>query len=324
MRVLVIGGTGFVGSAVVRRLVAESHRVAVVHRGYTKAQEAVVAIRATRMDLPAVIRDVEAFAPDVVIDTILSSRRQARIALDVLSGRTGRIVALSSADVYRAYAVLHRLDAGPLQPVPLTEASDLRSVHETYSPEALRRVQQVFPWVDADHDKVAVERELVTNSHLPATILRLPMVYGPGDPLHRLAPVLRRMESSPTEFFLEEKLARWRAARGYVDNVASAIVVAATAPAAAGRIYNVAEPDCCSELEWAQQVATVMGWKGRVTTLPFDEAPQDARAPGNLDQHWMVDSTRIRNELGYAEHITRSEALCRAVEWERAHPSSMS
>ena len=28
---------------------------------------------------------------------------------------------------------------------------------------------------------------------LPATVLRLPMVYGPGDPLHRLYPVVKRI-----------------------------------------------------------------------------------------------------------------------------------
>jgi nucleoside-diphosphate-sugar epimerase len=117
---------------------------------------------------------------------------------------------------------------------------------------------------------------------------------------------------------LQEGLARWRAPRGYVENVAAAIVLAARTSSAAGRIYNVAEPDCCSELEWTLQIAEVVGWTGRIVTVPFDEAPDDARIPGNLDQHWTVDSTRIRRELGYEEPIGRKGALQRTTAWERS------
>ncbi len=38
------------------------------------------------------------------------------------------------------------------------------------------------------YDKILVECELLENTIMPATILRLPMVYGPGDPQHRIRP----------------------------------------------------------------------------------------------------------------------------------------
>jgi hypothetical protein len=40
----------------------------------------------------------------------------------------------------------------------------------------------------------------------------------------------------------------------------------------------------------------------------------------NTAQDLVVDTTRIRRELGYAEPVSRDEALIRAVAWERAHP----
>jgi nucleoside-diphosphate-sugar epimerase len=40
--------------------------------------------------------------------------------------------------------------------------------------------------------------------------------------------------------------------------------------------------------------------------------------PGNLAQHWVVDTSRIRRELGYRERIAREEAIRRTVAWERA------
>ena len=40
----------------------------------------------------------------------------------------------------------------------------------------------------------------------------------------------------------------------------------------------------------------------------------------NHDQDMVVDTLRIRVELGYHEVVSREEALRRTVEWERAHP----
>ena len=48
--------------------------------------------------------------------------------------------------------------------------------------------------------------------------------------------------------------------------------------------------------------------------------PSHLRHEANWDQHWNVDTTRIRQELDYVEPVAQEEALRRTVEWERAHP----
>jgi nucleoside-diphosphate-sugar epimerase len=53
--------------------------------------------------------------------------------------------------------------------------------------------------------------------------------------------------------------------------------------------------------------------------LPPERTPAHLRVPGNLAQHWVADTTRIREELGYAERITRTEAVRRTVAWQRGH-----
>src|SRR5207253_3265314 len=74
---------------------------------------------------------------------------------------------------------------------------------------------------------------------ISATILRLPMVYGPGDHLHRFFPIVKRIEDRRPAILYSEEVAAWRSPRGYVENVAAAIALAATSSQAAGRIYNV-------------------------------------------------------------------------------------
>jgi nucleoside-diphosphate-sugar epimerase len=115
-------------------------------------------------------------------------------------------------------------------------------------------------------------------------------------------------------------MAPWRATKGYVEDVGAAIVAAAVADRATGRIYNVGEADTLPELVWAQQVARVLNWDREFELMPDDRLPAHLRAPGNTAQHWMADTTRIREELGFRETITREEAICRTVEWERANP----
>jgi nucleoside-diphosphate-sugar epimerase len=146
------------------------------------------------------------------------------------------------------------------------------------------------------------------------------MVYGPGDRLHRLHPIVKRIDDRRPALVFEEKHAVWRSPRGYVENVAAAIALAATSARAAGRTYNVAEAESLSEVEWAKQIARVAGWNGEFAVVPTDRAPAHLRQPINLDQHLVVDSTRIREELGYVEPIARDEAIQRTIEWERANP----
>ena len=259
--------------------------------------------------------------PDVVIDCILSSAVQAKGVMDVFRGVTPRLVVLSSQDVYRAYGIMLGLETGALQPVPITEDSDLRSHLRPFGADHLKRMQGIFNWIDDEYEKIEVERAVADDPDLPATILRLPMVYGPGDPLHRLYPIVKRIDDRRSAILLEKGLARCILPRGYVENVAAAIALAATSDRAKGRTYNVAEPPF-SELEWTRQIADAARWNGEVITLTREETPEHLRQPYNLAQDWTVSGDRIRSELGFADPIAVPEALRRTIEWERANPPS--
>jgi nucleoside-diphosphate-sugar epimerase len=109
----------------------------------------------------------------------------------------------------------------------------------------------------------------------------------------------------------------WRSPRGYVENVAAAIALAATDERAARRIYNVCEEPSFSELEWARKIAAALRWDGDFVVLPIEHTPQHLLKPGNAAQQWTASSTRIRQELGYEEPIAIEEAIRRTIRWER-------
>ena len=66
---------------------------------------------------------------------------------------------------------------GAIETTPLTESSALR---ERLYPYRGRRIPGVYDFNWDDYDKILVERAVLNNNDLPATVLRLPMVYGPG------------------------------------------------------------------------------------------------------------------------------------------------
>ena len=320
MRILLIGGNGFIGQFTVAALKQRGHALAVFHRGTTAAPSGVDEIRGDRHQLNASAQDLKRFAPDVVIDLVMSSGPQAEELMNIFRGTARRVVMLSSMDVYRAIGVSHGTESGPLQEVPLTEESELRRNLHPYPPENMQLMRKVFPWVTDDYDKIPAERIMMNDPELPGTVLRLPMVYGPGDPLHRFYPVVKRIADGRDHIIFPETLAAWRSPRGYVENVAAAIVLAATDDRAERRIYNVCEEPSSSELEWARKIASEMRWKGEFVVLPAERTPRHLLKPGNAAQHWTASSARIRRELGYKEPVTIEDAIRKTIRWERENP----
>jgi nucleoside-diphosphate-sugar epimerase len=244
--------------------------------------------------------------------------------MNVFRGAAQRIVMLSSIDVYRAVGISHGTESGPLQEVPLSEDSELRYNLHPYPQENMQLMRKVFPWVTDDYDKIPAERVVMNDPELPGTVLRLPMVYGPGDRLHRFYPVVKRIADRRRHIIFAEPLAAWRSPRGYVENVAAAITLAATDDRATGHIYNVCEEPAFSELEWARKIAGEMRWDGEFVVLPPERTPPHLMKLGNAAQHWAASSARIRRELGYREPIAIDEAVRQTIRWELENPPSAS
>jgi nucleoside-diphosphate-sugar epimerase len=320
MRFLLIGGNGFIGRRVAAHLIQHNHAVAVFHRGTKPAPAGAQELRGDRNNLTASAAELNRFAPDVVIDVTLSSASQAEELMNVFRGATRRVVMLSSMDVYRAVGISHGSESGPLQELPLTEESELRRTLHLYPPENLQLLRKTFGWVTDDYDKIPAEHVVMNDRELPGTVLRLPMVYGPGDPLHRFYPVTKRIIDQRRHIIFPETMAAWHSPRGYVENVAAAIALAATDNRAARRIYNVCEEPSFSELEWARKIAAAMQWEGDFVVLPDERTPPHLQKLGNAAQHWTASSARIRQELGYQEPVALEEAIRRTISWERENP----
>ena len=307
MRVFLIGGTGFTGPAVVQQLLERDHDVTLFHRGQKHDQRTAGAseILGDRKDTGQLSEAVAKVNPDVAVDMIPFTADDAAGFMRVCRGIAPRVVALSSIDVYLAYGRIQLTEPGPLQATPLTETSALRNTNQPHGPE---------------YDKIAVEAAVMNHPDLPGTILRLPAIYGRGDKYRRFRGYLKRMDDGRDTILLGSSIENWKFSRGYVDNVARAVVLAIETEEAAGEIYNVAEPRAFKEREFVEAIGIAAEWQGDVTVMPDDCLPKQLQTEVDFAQDWEVDSSKIRQQLGYQEVVDIAEAYRRTIEWERENP----
>lgn len=290
MRALVIGGTGFIGSWIVRQLLEGNHEVAVLHRGRVTAGELPRGAISLLSDGP--LSEAETYEaalrrygePDAVIHVLAMAKADAEAAVAALTGRTARAVVLSSGDVYRAYGRFIGLEPGPPDAVPLDAAtSPLRERLYPY-----RAPSSAPGSLLHDYEKILVEQVFRSAAKLPSVVLRLPKVYGPGG------------DADLATMYGFAAHPAWRWTHGYVENVAAAAVLAAHHPAAAGRVYNVGE-------------AVTPTVRERIARLPPREPALLNTTAYDFRQDLAFDTTPIRAELGYAEPVPYEEAVRRTL-----------
>ncbi|HMG05707.1 MAG TPA: NAD-dependent epimerase/dehydratase family protein [Chthoniobacterales bacterium] len=314
MKILLLGGTGFIGSYLARQLLESGHEIAVFHRGQREdaPTDDVAHIHGDRKHLSEYAQSFDAFGAQVVVDLLAFNEEDARSLTETFRGRAERLVCLSSMDIYRSYGCFRRLEAGPSSSQPFAEEAPLRTTLYPYRALA-KGTEDLF----YNYDKIPVERIVMKEDRLPATVLRLPQVFGPHDRQHRLRAYLKQMDAGE-DILLSEAKAAWRCTRGYVEDIAFGISLAITAEKAAGRVYNIGEKETGSEVEWIRQIGREAGWRGEIRTLPDAAVPEDAMESYDWSCDLVADTQLIRNELGYREVVSTEVALQRTIAWERS------
>src|SRR5688572_31569872 len=136
MRTLFIGGTRSVGLAAARRLCAGGHEVGVFHRGEHEGDLPASVKRFRSRDAAMPVRkipdELRAFEPETIVHMTAMGEEDALAAARAFAGIARRIVAASSGDVYRAFAIFTRREEGKPEPLPLTEDAALRTGYFPY------------------------------------------------------------------------------------------------------------------------------------------------------------------------------------------------
>jgi len=325
MRVVVLGGTRFIGRRIVADLVSRGDEVLVVHRGESEPADLAPArhLHIDRAAFPTVAAEVTAFAPDVVIDAYAMSRSDVDSVLPHLPET--QLILLSSMDVYQAFHHV-LLGDGEGEPVPVPETGRLREARYIYQSGGVR---------PDDYEKLDVEPSYLERG---ATVLRLPMVYGEHDHQRREEFILRRVRAGRRRIPIGA--GTWLWTRAYVGDVSAAVLACLANPAVQGEVLNIGEPAIRSVRGWVGGILAAADHDAELVTVPDPTLPEDMWTTKRIDQHVLIDcgkAVRLLNPplgapargpgqdlpLGASArgwHPDPAAGLARSVAWHLAHP----
>jgi nucleoside-diphosphate-sugar epimerase len=258
MRVVIIGGSGHIGSYLTPRLIESGHSVLCVSRGQKqpyiahgawKKVEAVVLDRAAEEaggTFGSKIRDLE---PDCVIDLTAYTRESTQQLVEALRGRVQQFLHCGTIWVH-----------GPGIEVPITEDQPRR------------------PISDYGVRKVEIEAYLLAEARrhrFPATVLHPGHLVGTGwiplNPAANFNPSVFADLAAGREVRLPN-LGRETLHHVHADDVAQAFVQAMNHwSAAVGECFHVVSPAAVSMADYAESAAEWFGQQARIRFLPWEE-----------------------------------------------------
>jgi nucleoside-diphosphate-sugar epimerase len=250
MKVLVIGGTLFIGKQAVQQLVKAGHDVTVLHRRPEHDLGKKVAnLQADRNDVGAVKAAVAGKSFDVVFDNAYDWERGTPATVveetaRMFNGQISRYVFMSSVAAYAEGLNHHEGDA-----LAVDDHPDRYVRQKAQSERALFRLHQ--------------------RHGTPVVTIRPPFVYGPCNPFYR------------EQFFwdrIREKRPIIMPGDGrrlmqfvYVKDLAQACVKAMEAPGIAGHAFNIACPRPLTQAEVVDSIAAAAGKPAQTIRVPREK-----------------------------------------------------
>jgi nucleoside-diphosphate-sugar epimerase len=295
LRALILGGTGLVGRAAARRLLAAGWDVDVTGRDPSHCRAG--NFLSVDRDDPKALRDALGSGADLLVDCICFTAEHARALVPLLGG-AGSTVMISSKAVY-----VDELGNHSNSDVQAHFAGPVKETQPTLPPGDM-------PYQSRDGygpNKVAAEQVLL-DTGAPVTILRPSKIHGEGSmPPREWVYVKRVLDERPVCFFAHrgEGIDHPTAA----VNIAALIETAAAKPGA--RILNSADPDAPNALEISRAIARHLGHTWDEVLVDDDSLgrhPWDKRPPVILD-------TSAALELGYEPVGDYATTVVDEVDW---------
>ena len=321
MKLLVTGGAGFIGSAVVRLAVARGHEVVNLDAlTYAACLENVASVSASPLysfeqadirDLPALEAIFQKHQPDAVMHLAAESHvdrsidgPQAFIETNVM----GTYNMLQAARHYwegcgkpKAFRFHHISTDEVFGSLGATGQFTEETPYDPRSPYSASKAS-------SDH----LVRAWAETYGLPVVLTNCSNNYGPFHFPEKLIPVviLSALAGKPIPIYGRgENVRDWL----YVEDHADALLLVLE-KGAVGRSYNIGGENERSNLELVQTICTILDTL-KPASAPYADLIEFVTDRPGHDLRYAIDPTRIREELGWRPSVTVEEGLEKTVRW---------
>jgi len=308
MHVVIIGGSGHVGTYLVPRLVEAGFDVTAISRGERQPYQPHAAWKSVRQ--VAIDREkaegagefgpsVRALEPDIVIDMICFTLASAQHLVESLRGQVQHLLHCGTIWIH-----------GPSVQVPTTEAQPRR------------------PFGEYGIQKAAIEAYLLAEArrgNIPATALHPGHIVGPGwaplNPAGHFNPRVFEQLGRGEELTLPN-LGLETVHHVHADDVAQAFMGAITHwSSAVGEGFHTVSPAALTLRGYAEAMADWFGQPARLRFLPWEEwkatvAPEEAQATWeHIARSPNCSIDKARRLLGYQPRYSSLQAVQESVSW---------
>ena len=307
-RILITGGTGFIGSklaAELLRLGADVHITSRKADGGWRIEEIrskVTIHESSLTDGPEVMALVQKIQPNYIFHLASSTNRKNDLAL--YEEQYG-IHVQSSLNLIRAATALPSF-------VRLIHTGTNEEYGRGPSPyQESQREDPVQPYsltkIMGTHLVQFAAKEL----HFPAVIVRLSLTYGPcqGPGMFITGLIKSCIEGKDFDMTPGEQTRDFN----YVDDAVQGLILAATTPSIEGEIFNIGSGREIQVREMAERIYAYMKprMKLNVGAVPY--------RPGGELMHCWLDITKARERLGYLPKTPLEDGLQKTLDWYNAH-----
>jgi nucleoside-diphosphate-sugar epimerase len=301
MKVLFIGGTGFISTAVSRAAVAKGFELYHLNRG--KTQRELPAIKSLNADIrqPGELqRALKSESFDVVVDWIAYTPEDIERDLAALKDRTKQFIFISSASAYQKPPGHH----------VITESTPLRNPYWEYS-----------------RNKIACEERLLRayrDEHFPVTIVRPSLTYGDhnlpialggwgcytlANRLQRGRPIIVHGDGSSLWVVTHAE----DFARGFLGLIGNTQAI--------GHAFHITSDEVLTWNQIYETIADALGVKANIVHLASDflvSVAPNLTGPLLGDKTWSVvfDNSKIKTFVpGFVATIPFREGVRRTLAW---------
>lgn len=306
MNIFITGATGFVGTALIKRLLRENTQLTAAvlageDTGHLSAAVAPVTVEplSDSSDYSTALQNVDTVIhlaarvhvmQEIVVDPLLEFRKinvegTAQLAREAAKAGVKRLVFISSIKVNGEETCTPYTQHSP--PIP----SDPYGVSKWEAEQALRKIE--------------------AETGLEVVIIRPTLVYGPGVKANflNMMKIISRGLPLPLASITNKR------SLIYVGNLVDALAICSTHPAAAGKTYLVSDGEDVSTPELIRRVAKALDVPPRLFPVPLSlmrlagKLTGKSAAVNRLAGSLTVDSSKIRRELGWKPPFTMEEGL---------------
>ncbi len=301
MKILIIGGTGLISTAISGQLLETGHDLTLYNRGETEPRlpEGYSLIQGDRNDKESFQKQMaKAGEFDCVIDMICFTPEQAESDIQAFQGRTGQLIFCSTVDVYTK----------PPATFPVVESHERHALSDYGRNKA--KCEDIFLEAHAE-------------GAFPVTILRPAHTYGEGGQIiHSFgwgSFFLDRLRKGKPVIVHGDGEALWVSC--HIDDVARAFVNAVHNEKAFGQTYHVTGEDWQTWNQYHERLAEAIGApQPTLVHIPADIlvriAPEHTMVTYlNFQYTNIFDNSAAKRDLDFACTIDWQTGAQRTYDW---------